>query len=91
MTHIRLPPFSKALKTGTKSVRPTIRERDGGCIVCGTTDRLVIHHIDENPQNNDLMNLVTLCASHHMTHHKSSTTPYPWFATYAATATASMT
>lgn len=74
-----------------RSVRPLILGRDGGCVVCGTTRKLHVHHIDEDPTNNRPQNLVTLCHGHHMTHHKSNQTPWPWFADYAADATLSTT
>lgn len=43
------------------------------CEVCGFDEYdfcLDIHHIDENPQNNDLENLVILCVICHRKHHK---------------------
>ncbi len=36
----------------------------GPCMLCGATGR-DIHHIDENPHNNDASNLLRLCAKHH--------------------------
>ena len=39
------------------------------CEKCGTLTKLNVHHLDENPQNNDPSNLMTLCAScHHRWH-----------------------
>lgn len=35
------------------------------CSHCGTKENLHTHHIDEDPQNNNLLNLQILCASHH--------------------------
>lgn len=32
---------------------------------CSTTHRLEVHHIDENPENNESENLKTLCRGHH--------------------------
>jgi hypothetical protein len=32
---------------------------------CGATSALEIHHIDGNPENNDVANLLLLCANHH--------------------------
>lgn len=90
-----------------RKMRPLILLRDGGlCVVCRQcpppmrylrkgvmTERgsLVIHHVDEHPANNLPENLVTLCKGCHMVHHKSTTTPYPWFGEYAESATRSMT
>ena len=48
------------------------------CQECGcdfknplSTSKMAVHHIDGNPQNNDLKNLVVLCASCHLKIHKS--------------------
>lgn len=40
------------------------------CQKCGSTDNLDVHHIDENPFNNDLENLTLLCRSCHMKEHR---------------------
>ena len=41
------------------------------CESCGTTHRLAIHHRDKNWQNNEPLNLATLCMSCHTSwHHK---------------------
>lgn len=90
-----------------RSMRPIILERDEHCCAaCGETpplivfiwrgrektrSRLVIHHIDENPQNNRAWNLITLCTTCHAIHHKSTQTPWPWFAQAAADRSRSMT
>lgn len=52
---------------------------------------LIVHHINEMPWDNRPENLILLCQPCHMTHHKSATTPYPWFGDYAESATRSMT
>jgi hypothetical protein len=57
--------------------RPKIIQRDGGCVICGTKLNLCVHHKDCNPKNNKHENLITVCATHHIIHHKSSQTPYP--------------
>ena len=72
-------------------MRPLIMERDKGCVVCRTGARPHIHHLDENPRNNGPENLVQLCASHHIVHHKSSTTPFPWLNQYVESRNESMT
>lgn len=90
-----------------RKMRPLVLERDGRiCRVCETTDRmvptgrddsfqfkslLVVHHINELPWDNRPENLITLCQSCHMVHHKSVPTPYPWFGSYAERATSYMT
>lgn len=35
------------------------------CDACGSVENIQVHHIDENRENNDLDNLVPLCASCH--------------------------
>lgn len=90
-----------------RKMRPLIFERDGrNCRVCETTDRMVptgrggsfqfkslllVHHINEQPWDNRPENLILLCQSCHMIHHKSNVTPYPWFESYAVRATSYMT
>ena len=90
-----------------REMRPLIIERDGfACLACKapeqtfellwqdqfvTRTNLAVHHLDENPANNDPSNLVTLCGTCHAVHHKSATTPWPWFNDYAASASLSMT
>lgn len=51
-----------------KEWRKALLERDEGCIVCGSTERLNAHHLI--PKNfkkfrSDINNGVLLCASHH--------------------------
>jgi hypothetical protein len=39
--------------------------RDGyRCTVCGSSDRLEVHHVDWNRANNDPANLSTRCFAH---------------------------
>lgn len=42
------------------------------CIVCGVTDILDVHHLDENRQNNDPSNLVFLCPNDHYRLHRNN-------------------
>jgi len=87
-------------------MRPLIRERDQICRACFQPDKpypvtrlgktaprtsLLVHHIDEQPWNCLPENLILVCKSCHLVHHKSATTPFPWFAIYAESATTSMT
>lgn len=90
-----------------KAMRPLILERDGHrCVVCracppplqyrrkgkpAQKSRLAIHHINEQPWDNRAENLITLCSTCHATHHKSASTPYPWFGQAARVANLSMT
>lgn len=43
--------------------------RGDKCETCLTSERLHIHHVDENPFNNALENLMTLCSSCHLKLH----------------------
>lgn len=83
-------------------MRPIVLERDrNSCVVCDAAHELIedsrgvmrnnlhIHHVDENPRNNRAENLVALCKSCHITHHKK--TPFAWLSEYAVSASASMT
>jgi len=38
---------------------------DSVCEVCGTGKQLLVHHKDENPENDELCNLEVLCRKHH--------------------------
>lgn len=51
-----------------RRVASMVKKRDGGCVRCGTTDRLTVHHIDpalEAANPYDPENCITLCASCH--------------------------
>ena len=39
------------------------------CVVCGFDKIVVVHHMDENHDNNDIHNLVPLCPNHHEMFH----------------------
>lgn len=46
------------------------RHWDERCVVCGFDKVVAIHHVDENKDNNEPVNLVPLCPNHHeMVHH----------------------
>lgn len=58
-----------------RELRPMVMARDGQrCVLCATgggngAPRLEVHHIDENPLNNRVSNLITLCRTcHEMVH-----------------------
>lgn len=42
----------------------------GCCEKCGSESSVDVHHIDENPFNNELSNLKRLCRACHETHHR---------------------
>jgi hypothetical protein len=44
------------------------------CAICGT-DRPQLHHIDENPANNDIGNLLPLCPNCHLVDQHNPTAP----------------
>lgn len=35
------------------------------CVICKESKIIEVHHIDENRNNNDIFNLITLCPTHH--------------------------
>ncbi|GHB16075.1 hypothetical protein GCM10018777_56300 [Streptomyces albogriseolus] len=90
-----------------KETRPLIFERDKDrCVACTATynpvtfmrngapaqrSNLIVHHLDENPANNRVENLILICYTCHAVHHKSATSPFPWFAEYTRQASESMT
>src|SRR6266852_5884563 len=66
---------SKTRKAVPKATRSQVlAEFNHRCAVCGT-DRPQIHHIDENPSNNDPMNLIPLCPNCHLTDQHNPTQP----------------
>lgn len=79
------------------AMRPLIKMRDGNqCVICGAVKSvdgrsLQVHHIDIHPTNNLPENLITLCSTCHIVHHKSAMTRWLWFDHYAAFANAFMT
>ncbi len=46
------------------------KQKGPACERCGSTQRRVVHHKDENRDNNALENLETLCYSCHLRHHR---------------------
>lgn len=73
MEILTVPEVARRLGVGEDSVRRLIAEggsegrwaaRDGACVVCGTTQRLEVHHVDGNPKNDRLSNLEVRCAKH---------------------------
>ena len=52
-------PLPKALR------EKVLLEFNHRCAICGR-ERPQVHHIDENPENNDLPNLLPLCPNHHL-------------------------
>jgi hypothetical protein len=52
-----------AIPKSTKD--PVLKEFNHRCSICGG-DRPQVHHIDENPSNNDPLNLLPLCPNCHL-------------------------
>lgn len=68
-------------KTGTRGSSTQWRQqrakallRDGRhCVKCGSDDRLEVDHIDNNPRNDSMTNLMTLCYQCHHDKHEGRT------------------
>jgi len=53
-------------QTTPKSIRDAVlREYSHMCAIC-SKERPQVHHIDEDPNNNEPLNLLPLCANHHL-------------------------
>jgi hypothetical protein len=58
---------AKSREATPKATRELVlSEFNHRCAICGA-DRPQLHHIDENPSNNDPQNLIPLCPNHHLT------------------------
>jgi hypothetical protein len=67
--------MSKNREHITKSIREKVmREFNHRCAICGE-DRPQLHHIDEDPSNNDPMNLIPLCPNCHLIDQHNPTQP----------------
>lgn len=51
-----------------------MREFNHRCAICGA-DRPQLHHIDENPENNDAINIIPLCPNCHLNDQHDPTQP----------------
>jgi hypothetical protein len=57
-------------KNGIKDFNKRALEAYGAvCNRCGNTHNILVHHIDEDRNNNELFNLEVLCKSCHQNHH----------------------
>jgi len=43
--------------------------RKGGCVICGWSKKIHIHHKDQNKENNNIDNILVLCPNHHYALH----------------------
>jgi hypothetical protein len=59
-------------KVGEAKSYPIIAKRAGltSCCICGESEVIDIHHLDEDKHNNELSNLVPLCPTHHAYLHR---------------------
>jgi hypothetical protein len=70
--------MAKSRKKLTRAVTDALlNEYNHLCAICGAP-RPQIHHIDEDPQNNDLYNLIPLCPNHHLTDVHNPTKQMEW-------------
>src|SRR5262249_54052945 len=70
-------PMSNKREAIPRAVRDSVlKEFNHRCGICGK-DRPQVHHIDENPANNDPSNLIPLCPNCHLTDQHDPTRPIP--------------
>lgn len=55
----------KSFKGSTYQKIMQINKVEKKCAKCGSTEKMNVHHIDENHSNNDFHNLVYLCSKCH--------------------------
>jgi hypothetical protein len=55
-----------------------LKEYNHRCAICGS-DNPHLHHIDENPSNNDAENLIPLCPNHHLSDQHDPTANIPFY------------
>jgi hypothetical protein len=55
-----------------------LKEFSHRCAICGADDPQ-IHHIDEDPSNNEQDNLIPLCPNHHLTDQHDPTSGIPFY------------
>jgi hypothetical protein len=49
------------------------------CFVCGTAQRLQVHHLDHDENNNQPSNLRVLCRYHHLEAHGKKPSNIAWY------------
>jgi len=76
--------YGLLVKSGKKrdgwysEIKKIVFERDNHkCQRCGSTDSLILHHLDGNDLNNEFHNLVLLCRTCHQNMHKPSSKKFP--------------
>ena len=72
--------MTKATSNGRSRIRSTsanervLKEFNHLCAICGAV-KPQVHHIDENPANNEPLNLLPLCPNHHLSDAHDPTRP----------------
>ncbi|MCK9425791.1 MAG: HNH endonuclease [Ignavibacteriaceae bacterium] len=70
--------MTKSRTTISKEIKEKVlKEFNHRCAICGSVNPH-LHHIDENPSNNEIENLIPLCPNHHLSdqHNPTSTIPF---------------
>jgi hypothetical protein len=63
----------------SKEIREKVlKEFDYRCAICGSVHPH-LHHIDENPSNNEIENLIPLCPNHHLSDQHNPTSAIPCY------------
>ena len=55
-----------------------IKKESSVCGKCGSNENLEVHHLDKNPQNNELSNLQILCRYCHKIEHIEHLIPFQY-------------
>lgn len=73
--HAIVSPSSRSWR-GKAKVRAAVLARDQGCVVCGSRDRLEVHHLDPAAAGGETVpnRLVALCRAHHLAVEKGEIT-----------------
>lgn len=56
----------------TRNRKQALERDEERCVHCGATEELCVHHINKNPSDQRLDNLLTLCTSCHKEEHRGS-------------------
>lgn len=75
-THLARIKSAGTWKGGSAYVKKALDYYPNECVTCGATERLHVHHKDEDRTNDALENLMILCKSCHHRHHNTKTQPY---------------
>lgn len=67
--HVRVPKGQRVRKLSRCTYHKTVKD---SCELCAKESTLQVHHLDENRDNNEASNLVTLCVSCHQRLHSKN-------------------